>query len=101
MASVGNSVLTLPGSFPTWSLFVLSFAPDSTDYNLYLGTVYSSWVSVNLRDDLDFTSNQLFIGTTHADDVFAANTDVIIDDLLMWNYELTSSDVTKLVNSYA
>ena len=101
VASVATHTLTLTGSYPTWTLFGLSFAPDNSGYTLYASDLYSSWYSVSLRDNLDFKPNQLFIGKVNADDFFATNTVTTIDDLLMWNYELSSSDFLRLYNSYA
>ena len=83
VASGETLTLTLTGTFPTWTLLGLAFAPDSSGYTLYVNDVYSTWFSVSLSDNLDFKLNQLFIGKVNADDPFVANTDITIDDLLM------------------
>ena len=101
VTSLETHSITLSGSLPTWTLFGLSFAPDNSGYTLYASDLYSGWFSVSLRDNLDFKPNQLFIGKVNADDLFATNAVVTIDDLLMWNYELSSSDFLRLYNLYA
>ena len=100
MASVYSQTLTLTTGVSSWILIAVTVNPDISSYTIYVDDVWSDSFSVVLRDHVDFEPNRLFIGKTYADEALAANTDITIDDLLMWNYELSSSDFQKLLDSY-
>ena len=100
MASVYWSTLTLTTSVSSWILIAITVNPDVSSYTIYVDNVWSGSYSIDLWDHVDFEPNRLFIGKTYADEAFVANTDITIDDLLMWNYELSSSDFQKLLDSY-